>query len=241
MAGIRAPGVGWYPLAVVDREHKIAEALAEAAIHDFVAKGDPYAIHHHVQVTSLGGSGTTALTTSLLDAGLDLPPGPAQWPHKHLRVPPLAEDVPDGFRVVYPIGDPRDAVLSVFRRGIQSGHWRALHVEALTDDTVVPARLVDLDTFLAGGIDDFELMDHLQGWLNHPPGYEVMFVRFDLVDEAWDDLAEFVGLPVDHSRISFEERASDWRSTAPAVRDRIDEMYGELASLIESFPAAWVV
>jgi hypothetical protein len=225
----------------VDKEHAIAKALAEAAIDDFVGKGDPYAIRHRVQVTSLGGSGTTAITASFLEAGLDLPPGPAQWPHKHLRRPPVADEVPDGFRVVYPVGDPRDAVLSVFRRGIQDGHWRALHLESLEADTATPTRLADLDTFLDAGIDDFELTDHLRGWLDHPPGYPVMFVRFDLIDEAWDELASFVGLPPDHPRISFEARASDWRATPPAVRDRIDEMYGELAAFIDSFPAVRVV
>ncbi len=222
----------------MDRNHRIAEALAAEAIADAVEQGDPYAVRHRVQVTSLGGSGTTSLTASFVEAGLDLPKGPGEWPHKHLRTPPTGDEVPPGFRVVYPISDPRDAVLSIFRRGIQAGHWRWLN---LPHDGEPPAALDDLESFLEGGVDEFGLTDHLERWIDHPPGYPVMFVRFDRIDEAWDELAEFVGLPAGHPPVSYQARASDWRSEAEWVRTRIDEIYGDLAERIESFPAARVV
>ncbi len=221
------------------RDLAIAAELGRQAIDDFAAKGDPFAVHHTVQITSLGGSGTTALTRSFVEAGLDLPPGPAQWPHKHVRHAPTADEVPPGFRVVYPVSDPRDAVLSIFRRGIQEGHWRFL--QAADPDAPVSPRLADLETFLAGGVDEFALADHLEGWRNHPAGYPVMFVRFDLIDEAWDDLATFVGLPAGHPRLSYDARKTDWRTSPPAVRDRIDAIYGELAARIEALPPSQVI
>ncbi|MEZ5246735.1 MAG: hypothetical protein R2707_16690 [Acidimicrobiales bacterium] len=217
----------------------VAAALGRQAIADFLAKGDPFAIRHQVQITSFGGSGTTALTRSFAEAGLDLPPGPAQWPHKHLRCPPTVDEVPAGFRVVYPVGDPRDAVLSVFRRGIQDGHWRGLH--QIDPATPTPDRLADLESFLAAGVDDFALAEHFEGWRNHPSGYPVMFVRFDLIDEAWDELATFVGLPDGHPRLTYRARASDWTSTPPEIRERLDVIYGEFAALIDSLPAVQVV
>ena len=67
-------------------------------------------VHHRVQVTSFGGSGTTALADHLLAAGVDLPKTPGFFPFKHQRVPPPGSAVPTGFRVVYPFGDPRNAV-----------------------------------------------------------------------------------------------------------------------------------
>lgn len=221
------------------RDQAIAAALARQAIVDHIAKGDPLAIRHRVQITSFGGSGTTALTNSFAAAGLDLPPGPAQWPHKHMRRPPTADDVPDGFRVVYPVGDPRDAVLSVFRRGIQDGHWRALHY--IPPEVPSPDGLATLTSFLERGVDEFALLDHLRGWIAHPGGYPVMFVRFDLIDEAWDELARFVGLPARHPPVTLRSRASDWRASPPEVRDRLDAMYGELAALIDTFPPTQVI
>lgn len=225
--------------AAEQAELAVAAALGRQAIAEFVAKGDPFAVRHQVQITSFGGSGTTALTQSFLDAGLDLPPGPAQWPHKHLRRPPTSDAVPAGFRVVYPVGDPRDAVLSVFRRGIQDGHWRGLH--HIDPATPTPDRLADLESFLAAGIDDFGLADHLERWRHHPPGYPVMFVRFDLIDDAWDDLAAFVGLPEGHPRLHHRARASDWSTVPAEYRAPLDAMYGELAALIETFPATQVI
>lgn len=221
------------------RQHAVVEALSKRAIEDFVAQGDPYAIRHTVQVTSLGGSGTTALSASFIAAGLDLPPGPGQWPHKHLRNPPAAADVPEGFRVIYPISDPRDAVLSVFRRGIQDGHWRALR--GIDPEVPTPSMLADLDAFLATGEDGFDLLGHLTRWIDHPPGYPVMFVRFDLIDSGWDDVAAFAGLPQSHPRVRYETRASDWRTESPEVRARLEEIYDPVAELIASFPATKVI
>ena len=240
----RAMGCDWYHLSAVDGADEIpdlavAAVLGGQAIADFVAKGDPLVIRHHVQITSFGGSGTTALSNSFAVAGLDLPPGPAQWPHKHLRRPPTADEVPADFRVVYPLADPRDAVLSVFRRGIQDGHWRALHY--VPPEVPTPEGLATLTAFLERGVDELALMDHLRGWIAHPAGYPVMFVRFDLIDEAWDEIARFVGLPVGHPPVTLRARASDWRASPPDIRDRLDAMYGELAALIDTFPPTRVI
>lgn len=217
----------------------IAEALAAAAVVEYARRGDPYAVRHRVQITSFGGSGTTALTAAFLDGGLDLPPGPGQWPHKHTRRPPEAAAVPAGFRVVYPVGDPRDAVLSVFRRDYQRGHWRALHDAPADAET--PAFLDTLDTFLARGVDEFGLEDHLDAWLHHPPGYPVMVLRFDRIDDVWDEVADFVGLPPDRPRITRRARATDWRAAPPAVREAIDALYTPLAERIAGFPPVQVV
>lgn len=238
----------WYRRGVVNannpdqnaaRDHALAIALSRKAILEYVAQGDPFAVPHTVQITSCGGSGTTALTDNFVDAGLSLPRGPGQWPHKHQRVPPAADVVPEGFRVVYVLGDPRDAVLSVFRRGIQVGHWTGLHHYG--EDVPVPAALDSLAAFVEKGEDLFALDDHVQQWLDHPPGYPVMFLRFNRVDEAWDDVAEFVGLPHGTPRLSFESRHSDWRSEAPVVRDMLDSLYGGLAERIDQMPASMIV
>ena len=217
----------------------MGEALADAAIRAYAAEGDPYRIRHRVQITSFGGSGTTALTKSFLEAGLVLPPGPAQWPHKHTRRPPTAAAVPEGFRVVYPVGDPRDAVVSIFRRTYQWGHWRALHDGP--EDRDPPASLESLESFVAAGVDEFALADHLDTWLDHPPGYPVMVLRFDRIDEAWETLADFVGLPDDHPRLVHLARASDWRAAPPTVREGLDALYGPLAARIAGFPPVQVV
>ena len=216
-----------------------AEGRAAEALRRYVADRDPFVIEHTIQVTSFGGAGTTALCRHLLDAGVDLQPGPAQWPFKHRRVPPEAHQVPAGFRVVYLVGDPRDAVVSLFRRNYQLGHFVALHER--DPDASVRQALTDLNSFVAGGVDLFELADHVARWRNHPPGYPVLIAHYDALGSHWPDIAEFLGLPPDHPPLAFRPRASDWTDQPPSIRVGLDRMYRELAELIEAMPPILVV
>lgn len=213
-----------------------AEAVLGSAVRRYVeAVGDPFRVDHTVQVTSFGGSGTTALVDRLLAAGVDLQKGPAQWPFKHHRIPPAGHEVPAGFRVVYVVGDPRDAVLSLFRRGYQFGHYEALHA-GRSPGPDVAADLQSLDDFLAGGVDHFELADHVERWLHHPPGYPVMVVRYDHLAESWPQIDEFVGIGPGAPAFAARDRRSDWRSAPPEVQQGLERLYGELADRIASLP-----
>ena len=202
-------------------------------LEEYVATTDPNRIDHQLQLTSFGGAGTTALTRHLLEAGVSLPKTPGQWPFKHRRRPPRADEVPDGFRVIYIVGDPRDAVLSIFRRRYQIGHYSWLNEGY--PEAEIEARLTDLETFLAAGIEDFGLADHVDGWRNHPPGYPVMFLRYESLGDAWDEIASFVGLPADYPRLDFVPRRSDWQSIDAPMRGQLDALYGELGARIAAF------
>lgn len=212
-----------------DLEEYLARALPELE-----RTGDPHRVTHTVQVTSFGGSGTTALCEHLLNAGVDLQPGPAQWPFKHGRQPPQADEVPEGFRVVYLVGEPRDAVLSIFRRDFQVGHYRSLHGKE--PDAKVRQRLETLETFLAAGIDDFALADHVGGWLDHPAGYPVLFVRYEKLAEAWDEMATFVGLEPGYPPLPVRARRSNRQTLGSPMKEQLDALYGDLASRIEALP-----
>ena len=211
------------------------ETELERRIQDYLDEVGYYAVHHTVQLTSFGGSGTTALGEHLAGLGADLPTSPGMWPFKHGRTPPAADQVPPGYRVVYLLGDPRDAVLSVFRRSLQVGHYRGLRDGE--PDEAAAARLADVATFLDAGVDDFELADHLDRWWDHPSGYPVLFVRFDRLEAAWPTVCEHVGLPADAAPLAVAARHSDWRSLPDAQRRSIDAMYGELAARIAELPA----
>lgn len=192
-------------------------------------------IDHTVQVTSFGGSGTTALCDHLLSLSVDLQKGPAQWPFKHRRHPPAASEVSDGFRVVYIVGDPRDAIVSIFRRDYQVGHWSALHEQDPSDE--IQRRLASLETFLDAGRDEFELADHFARWRAHDPGYPVMFLRYDRLGDVWPQVASFVGLTPPQPALPTWQRRSDWRSLPPERQQQLDELYGVLARTIDDMPA----
>ena len=82
--------------------------------------------------------------------------------------------------------------------------------------------------------------DAVQGWRDHPPGYQVMFVRYEFLDDAWDDICDFVGIAAE-PRLDFKPRRSDWQALPSPQREQLDAIYGELASTIERYPAVEII
>jgi len=196
-------------------------------------------VHHRGQITSFGGSGTTALHEHLLDAGVDVPTTPGSFPFKHQRVPPASGSVPAGFRVLYPFGDPRNAVVSVFRRGFQGGHYRGMRLRKPPPE--VDDRLATLEQFLAAGVDDFEMEDHFDRWHESSArDYPVLFLRYEDLLSTWPAVREFAGLRDDVECLPVRPRASEWQSLPPAQRARVDEMYGPFARRLAALPSVEV-
>jgi hypothetical protein len=221
----------------VTTDRRLNDAIADEMLDRLARDPGSAAIHHTVQVTSFGGSGTTALYDYLLHAGVDVPTTPGEFPFKHQPSPPDVSCVPAGFRVVYPFGDPRDAVMSVFRRGFQGGHYRGMRLRAPSEQ--VDARLASLEAFLAAGVDVFGLAEHFAAWNERGHrAYPVLFVRFTELASVWPVVREFVGLPSDAVCLPVGARASSWRDLPPPARVRIDDMYGELAVALEARPSA---
>jgi hypothetical protein len=202
-------------------------------------EGASQRVVHTVQVTSFGGVGTTTMCDHLACLGVDVPTTPGHFPFKHGRIPPRAYDVPDGFRVVYILGDPRDAVLSIFRRGRQESHYRGMI--GFEPSATTLHHLSNLDTFLEGGVDEFLIEDHLDRWMNRAPiGYPVLFLKFWSLPESWSTVMDFVGAPQESEGPELVPRASDWSSLAEPQRTRLDRMYGALAERIDAMPAVHI-
>lgn len=217
-------------------ERRRNDAIADRMLWRLARSRDLSRIHHTVQVTSFGGSGTTTLYEHLLEAGADVPNTPGSFPFKHQRVPPGHAEVPTGFRVVYPYGDPRNAIVSVFRRGFQGGHYRGMRLRAPSVE--VEQHLESLERFLDAGVDEFELQDHFDRW--HAPaarGYPVMFLRFEDLPLIWPRVRDFVGLPRNAQCPPIRTRASVWEALPAGLRARIDEIYGPLARRLALLPS----
>ena len=215
-------------------EERVTAALLNAA-----PSGDSYPIDHTLQVTSYGGSGTTALIRYFTAAELDLPKSPDHFPFKHTSGPPKADEVPAGFRVVYVYADPRDAVVSLFRRGLQVGAYRIFHLVDAPPE--IEARLQTLDEYLATGIDDFALQQHVDNWLQHPSGYPVMFLRFDDLPGCWPAVRDFVGLPESYPCLEIRPRRSPLSKLDETTQARLTAMYQGVLDRLSALPSAYVV
>jgi len=223
----------------VSIDRRLSDAIADEMLARLARSPELAEVHHHVQITSFGGSGTTALYEHLLDAGVDVPTTPGAFPFKHQRVPPASGSVPAGFRVLYPFGDPRNAVVSVFRRGFQGGHYRGMRL--CKPPPEVDDRLATLEQFLAAGVDDFEMEDHFDRWhASSERDYPVLFLRYEDLLSTWPAVREFAGLRDDVECLPVRPRASEWQSLPPAQRARVDEMYGPFARRLAALPSVEV-
>ncbi len=199
-----------------------------------------YLNHHTVQVTSFGGAGTSMLCRFLERNGADLPRTIApnnvekDWaPWKHMRTPPLEEWVPNDFRAIYVVSDPRNAVVSVFRRGYQYAH-----VQRIDGDVERFHPGMDLSEYLNLGTDLFQLEDHFEQWTQCKRDYPILIVKYDHLWDRIGEIVEFAGLP-EHIKHDFPERrarSSDWRDLPDQSRESIGNLHGNLAVRIDKFP-----
>jgi hypothetical protein len=216
-------------------QQAIARVMLVQEAEQFESEG----IDHTVQVTSFGGCGTTALYEYLGAAGCNIPKTFGHFPFKHQRMPPDPASVPEGFRVVYLYGDPRNAVLSIFRREAQYGHYRGMRLADPPADS--GARLASIDAFLEGGVDEFQLEDHFERWWgNGSASVPVLFVEYEQLADVWPTVRDFVGLPADYPCLDWRPRSSDWQALSRTRQEQLDRMYGGLVERISSLPPAIV-
>jgi hypothetical protein len=221
----------------MDRRQR--DAFSDEMLRRLAQSPEMASIRHTLQVTSYGGSGTSALYEHLLGAGADIPMTIGQFPFKHQRIPPADAEVPAGFRVVYLFADPRNAVVSLFRRGFQGGHYRGMRLQKPTPEA--EHRLIDLDHFLDAQVDDFELADHFERWhARASRTYPVLFLRYEALGDAWPTVRDFLGLSADVPCLPIRARASEWQLLPDDARERLEVMYGDMARLLAALPAVEV-
>ena len=169
---------------------------------------------------------------------VSVPPEGPPNPWKHQSPPPQDDKVPTGFRALYVYGDPRNAVLSVFRRGYQNWHIQNMQedLRGWNDDWT-------LRDYLAEGKDLFGLAGHFDSWVTADRDYPIMIAEFDALWDEQSAVFSFFGLPTDAMQDFPErkERNSDWRDESSEVQDQITSIYGDLINRMYSFPGLVII
>lgn len=198
-----------------------------------------YALHH-AQVTSFGGAGTTTLCKFLKSQKVHLPAiCEGDWaPWKHMKHPPLDNTVCPEFRALYLVGNPMDAVLSVFRRCYQHCHVQRMEGEVKEWNFAWA-----LDDFIAQEHDYFQMEVQFDNWLNAKRRYPIMVIKFDAIWDHLPELFDFFG--IEHSEIgSFpakKSRHSAWQDESPSTQRILEKLYGSLARKIDQLPPMMII
>ncbi len=198
----------------------------------------PYMLaEHDLQLTSFGGTGTTMLYEFLESRGLNVPIANDSGQWKHMPAPPHDRFAKPGFRAVYLVGDPMDAVLSVFRR-----NYQMYHVRRMLGDMGSWSDTITLEAYLDRGVDLFKAIDQFENWFNAPRDYPILFVKYRSLWKHLPELFAFAGLPSDRLKEFPQEkqRHSSWQDEPPDVRKKLLGVYGELAGRIEELPDIFI-
>jgi hypothetical protein len=193
-------------------------------------------LSHRVQVTSFGGSGTTALARHLQEIGCSLPAQLDWGVYKHRRQPPTADEAPADFRAIYLFSDPRDAVISVFARGIQVWHFWRMQGHPPGWEGPYPDALKSLESFVEAGTDWYGIEDHFRRW-TAPQPYPSLCISHDGLQTAWPTIVHFLGLDSDARVFDWRPRLREHQAVDQAVRRGLDRIYGCVADMIDAFPS----
>ncbi len=187
-----------------------------------------------VVVGSGGGVGTTFLI-EFLARYLSVNDPHDRDGLKHLRLPPLSFD--SSLRFVFVHGDPRAAVVSLFRRRFHSAQAAKLQRFAAAPRCPIPYGM-SLEEYVAQGRDCFAFEAQFDNWyarcLHHP----TLFLRYETIWDNLPALARFLALP-DTLMAEFPARRErNQREQAAPVRAGLDALYGCFAARLEALPDA---
>jgi len=188
------------------------------------------------QIFSYGGSGVKFLTNFLLDH-IDFecigftPVNPHMLPDKTC----LKYD-----KILYIYVDPRDAVLSFFRRSeTDDKWWMNRHLFNLGIRKMLP-KDIEFDEYIRRG-DVFKLRKHFTKWLafKHP---NIAFVKYEDLFNNTRQILTFLGIDQKYCndlKSLICKRNSDYRIYSEETQAVLYETYGELIELQNTFPGFW--
>lgn len=182
-----------------------------------------------VALCSMGGVGSTALARhigSIADKTV----------REHAFSPSVYNDEPQ-IKLGYVFGNPYNSVLSVFRRGFQAMHAKAMN--ANSDTPAANLKNMSIEEYLERGIDEFRLERQLDNWLNpaltqHP----VILIKYEELSESIDDVLAFFDC---EKSFSVRSRKSSWLEQPKPIVEGLEKMYGGFFDKVNNMSAITIV
>jgi len=195
-----------------------------------------YAPHDlDVVVVSYGGAGTTMLLDFLNKSLCCNDPNDLDS-LKHSPIPPFC--FKSSLKVIYVVGDPIEAIASLFRRDFQ---WRAFDkFTCFSGRHRTNPPLVDIQNYAAAGVDILMLQRHFENYMCKYQIYETFVIHYETMWESMPQLLTFLGLPAEQIE-HFPARQQRLSSLGPGLRNRMTPTYGQLLELIDQFPSGTIL
>jgi hypothetical protein len=170
----------------------------------------------------MGGVGSTALARhigSIADKTV----------REHAYSPEVYNDEKQ-IKLGYVFGNPYNSVLSVFRRGYQAMHAKAMN--ANTSTHIGNLKGMSIDEYLERGIDEFHLERQLSNWLDpnltkHP----IILIKYETLANNIDEVLKFFNC---NKPFDVRSRQSSWRDQPANIVSGLEKIYGGFNQQVES-------
>lgn len=136
-------------------------------------------------------------------------------------------------KCVYIFGSPVDAALSLFRRAYHSAHSRRI-VEELGVPIEPIAQETTLAQYCEQQVDRFFFGHHFHSWIESPPPYPLLMLRYEAIWDHLNDLADFLELPRQALDEFPKRRARNPYGTA-TERRLLQQLYADEVEMIGNY------
>ena len=187
--------------------------------------GRPY----QCKLVSLGGVGSTALGRHIWSTN-------DKTSYEHAFSPEIFTGHPS-LRLGYMYGDPYNAVLSVFRRGYQDMHIKAMHRHT----GIKPPSLagVTVADYLEEGRDQFGLEAQFDRWVGKVKApAPLILIKYEGLSTGIGEVLDFFGVK---KPFTVRSRKSSWENEPEHIRRGLEKVYGSLREKVLAMSAVKVI
>jgi hypothetical protein len=144
---------------------------------------------------------------------------------KHACPPPECGN--PSLKAVYVFGDPIDATLSLFRRGLQHHHSQKLAKNLLGAEPIPPD--ISLASYADAGTDRLGFAMHFRCWMNSRRTYPVLMLRYETLWEHVDRIVEYFRIESSAARAfpPRKIRATTMERYDAETMRKLQRMYGD--------------
>lgn len=191
------------------------------------------------RVVSIGGVGSSALLSYVENYNEEKIL--IHQDRKHTIHPKYLIQSDKQYRFLFLIGNPYNAVLSVWRRGCQWEHERCMSFGKFWykdhrsyKDYVIKGRLT-FKQYLENGVDAFHIIDHVKNWVNYKPirNEKIMILKYEFIPAYTNEIAKFFNKK---NKFIFMDRKNNFKNEPEEIKEKLIKIYKDTKEYIDSLP-----
>jgi hypothetical protein len=159
---------------------------------------------------------------------------------KHLAHPPIAKN--KNLKVIYIVGNPYNAVISIFRRNHQYTHSKNLlkycpNVEPIAKGT-------NLEEYLDRKVKKLKIRKHILNWINVKDNtYPIMVIKYEYLWEYIDEILYYLDIPLSEKKKfpKREARKSDIFNLDKCTQTKLVSMYKDAFVIYNNIKPIFII